>query len=56
MIFVKSNQLEAQKISQAAQPTHYIFALDDSGSMSGKPWQDLMFALSEAIKTIKNIP
>lgn len=57
MKYVKSNALEAQKMSMAATgPTHYIFALDDSGSMSGQKWADLMTSYKAAIDAIKKIP
>jgi len=42
MNFVKSNTVELQNQISIVEPTHYIFALDNSGSMEGKEWEDLM--------------
>lgn len=36
-----------------SRPVHFIFALDESGSMYGEPWNDLIKALSETIDRIK---
>jgi hypothetical protein len=57
MKFVKSNAVDLQKKSMATTnaPTHYIFALDDSGSMSYQKWQDLMISYKAAIEAIKKI-
>lgn len=30
-------------------PTHFIFALDESGSMQGMKWADLMSAFGQTI-------
>jgi len=50
MKFVKANVVEQQKqIVSKANPTHYIFALDESGSMIGDKWNQLMLAFTEAI-------
>jgi hypothetical protein len=49
MKYVKSNALDAQKAAMNDKPTHYIFALDDSGSMQGQKWKDLMMAYKTAI-------
>jgi len=49
MNYVKSNALEIQKLMTTQNPVHYIFALDDSGSMSGTRWQDLMTSYNAAI-------
>lgn len=55
MKFVKANTVSAQNVL-VVEPTHYIFALDDSGSMEGEKWQNLMFAFGTAIDKIKSIP
>jgi hypothetical protein len=58
MKYVKSNALDAQKAAMSAtttQPTHYIFALDDSGSMYGQKWSDLMTSYKTAIEAIRKI-
>ena len=50
MKFVEANQVDKQKLFAAGlSPTHYIFALDDSGSMSGSKWSDLMSAFKSTI-------
>lgn len=36
-------------------PTHYIFVLDDSGSMKGGKWDDLMTSFKAAILEIQKI-
>ena len=35
------------------QKVHYIMTLDDSGSMYGKPWDDLIKALKDFMKTLE---
>lgn len=43
MKWVASNSLDAQKMAMTStQSIHFIFALDDSGSMGGQKWLDLM--------------
>jgi len=49
MNYVKSNALETQKLMTTPNPVHYIFVLDDSGSMSGRKWKDLMTSYNTAI-------
>lgn len=57
MKFVEANQVGKQKLLAAGIiPTHYIFTLDDSGSMSGSKWTDLMQVFGNTINTIRNIP
>jgi len=54
MNFVKSNAVNIQKeTALAVDPIHYIFALDDSGSMHGSKWNDLMEAFSTAIHRLR---
>lgn len=59
MKWVNSNALTAQQMSMTStEPMHYIFALDDSGSMGGQKWADLMKSYEISInrlKTSKNI-
>jgi hypothetical protein len=57
MNYVQSNALDAQKVAMSSktEPTHYIFALDDSGSMSGQKWTDLMISYNTAIEAIRKI-
>ena len=47
---VKIEYLEAteeyQEQFQADETVHYIMCLDESGSMSGSPWRELMSAVS----------
>ena len=42
--YVNYNEAEKQQ-KQAISKAHFIFALDESGSMRGKPWADLIKAL-----------
>ena len=44
--FVPFNKAEGQLNEQRLAPIHYIFALDQSGSMSGTRWQNLMKSLN----------
>lgn len=61
MKFVKYNKMADQIKTNTPTPIHYIFALDDSGSMkrntsSGKTrWEDLMAAFNNTINDIKQI-
>ena len=41
-------------MSQGLKPTNYIFALDESGSMSGDCWNDLISAMKENIALISS--
>ncbi len=50
MNFVKTNKVFSQ--IKATIPIHYIFALDNSGSMKGAKWNSLMEAYSAAITTL----
>lgn len=58
MIYVESNQVDKQKIATSGiSPTHYIFSLDDSGSMTcNNRWNNLMAAFKNSIETIRKIP
>lgn len=38
------------------ESTHYIFVLDDSGSMQGEKWNNLMTAFSNTVNIIKKSP
>ena len=40
--FVPFRQVYAQKYEENNSNIHYIFALDDSGSMGGNPWNNLI--------------
>lgn len=42
--YVDYNEAEKQK-KQPISKAHFVFALDESGSMNGKPWVDLIKAL-----------
>lgn len=55
MKFVKSNSIDIQKLMSVTEPIHYIFALDQSGSMSGGKWEDLMGAFKAAISSLRKI-
>lgn len=48
---IKSQALMARKV----KPTHYIFALDESYSMQGSNWDQLMKAMRSNIQQIVNI-
>ena len=41
-------------VVDAKGKVHYILILDDSGSMTGKPWTDLKSAASEFLKTLSS--
>ncbi len=57
MNFVESNQIDKQKLRLRSFPCHYIFVLDDSGSMrSDNRWIDLMTAFTTSIELIKGLP
>jgi hypothetical protein len=56
MNFKKSQEVDLQKQITLVAPTHYIFALDDSGSMSGGKWNNLMAAFKTAINVIRGMP
>ncbi len=58
MNFVESNQMDQQKLKiNTTTPTHYIFVLDDSGSMSiYNKWEDLMTAFTKSIQKIRDLP
>jgi hypothetical protein len=51
--YVPFNEAQNQ-IQSFNQKAHFIFALDDSGSMSGGSWNDLMKAVGETINKIKH--
>ena len=51
--FVPHNKAEAQKKEGETSPIHYIFALDDSGSMGGTPWNNLINSFKQTIEKIK---
>lgn len=36
-------------------PTHYVFAIDASGSMSGEKWKNGLLSLTNMIKAINNL-
>jgi secreted protein with Ig-like and vWFA domain len=42
-------------MSKKTKPIHYIFALDESGSMSGSRWDELMKAMRINIQQIVNV-
>ena len=41
-------------VADGKEVVHYILILDDSGSMSGKPWNDLKSASKDFITTLKS--
>ncbi len=41
-------------MSQGLKPTNYIFALDESGSMSGDRWDTLIRAMKDNIALISS--
>ena len=43
-MYVNYNQAESQMAIQEGENIHFIFALDESGSMEGKPWSYLLKA------------
>ncbi len=46
MQFVKYETAEIiEQTKRAIRPINYIFALDESGSMSGKQWENLIKSL-----------
>lgn len=56
MTWVASNQLSTQKAAMtSSEHIHYIYALDDSGSMSGQKWTDLMKAYQVSINELKKV-
>lgn len=52
--YVDFNKADYQKQQSQTQNIHYIFALDDSGSMSGTPWNNLIKSFKETIEKIKS--
>ncbi len=43
MTWVASNKLTTQKAAMtSSENIHYIYVLDDSGSMKGRKWTDLI--------------
>jgi len=50
---VTVNKADIQKQGVSNAPIHYIFALDDSESMSGSPWNDLSNSFTQTINRIK---
>ena len=50
-----NKQLRISKIecNNTLAPIHYIFALDDSGSMKGSPWSNLTNSFTHTIDRIK---
>jgi hypothetical protein len=55
LTFVPFNKSEDQRqeSQSAAASIHYIFAVDDSGSMIGTPWNNLIQSLKETMEKIK---
>lgn len=51
--YVPFNSADKQKKEASACPVHYIFALDESRSMSGTRWTNLMRSLSETVNKIR---
>jgi len=52
---VPFNNAELQKKEAKAAPVHYIFALDESGSMSGSPWSKLLMSMKSTIEKIASM-
>ena len=47
------NKADIQKQGVVNAPVHYIFALDDSGSMSGSSWSNLTNSFTQTVDRIK---
>lgn len=55
MMYVQHDTLELKKqieSSKGFKPTHFIFGLDESGSMSGSCWNTLMSSMKQNIRMI----
>lgn len=51
LVYVTYNMAEAQKIELG--PIHYIFALDESGSMEGESWDNMIKSFKETLKKLR---
>jgi hypothetical protein len=51
--YVPFNKADIQKQGVSNAPIHYIFALDDSGSMNGSNWSNLINSFTQTINRIK---
>lgn len=51
--YVDSNKSQPQK--KILSNIHFILAVDESGSMSGKPWNDLLVSLNQLVERIKKM-
>ena len=47
-----SQKAKIDKNMASSSSIHYILMLDDSGSMSGKPWQDLKSACKDFLESL----
>lgn len=59
LTYVQFNDSENQRIASNSKAVfgnfHFILALDESASMSGQPWRDLMNSVSTTIDKIEQI-
>jgi len=56
MEFVEYNSKNiTDQTKKTSRPMNYIFALDESGSMSGSPWDGLMKAIKSSLQEISAI-
>ena len=51
--YVSHNKAEVQKKEGESSPIHYIFALDDSGSMGGTRWNNLINSFNQTMAKIQ---
>ena len=57
MNYVQINQGSVQKSHASSMgKTHFIFAIDGSGSMDGTPWSQAITAFSKSIDDLKKLP
>ena len=47
--YVPFNKADLQKQEATSSPVHYIFALDQSGSMSGSQWGKLLTSFKQTV-------
>ncbi len=55
MKFVGRQKLQEQKTSHHGKPLFLIYALDESGSMRGSKWNELMVAFKKSITTVQKM-
>ena len=52
--YVPFNKADIQKQGVTNAPVHYIFALDDSSSMRGSRWNNLINSFTQTVNRIKS--